>query len=200
MSVVVMDKRPFYRKLLTSYINEFNDVKCVMEAETSGCLHNLMSSFKFDVAFCNLEQLNSSRKWLRKLRNDNEETHFIIIPESYDELTINNYRRNKINGILSSESSPDKIKYAIKSIQNGYTYIDDLVIQKMAPEQTPIHFSNRELEIFKLIIQEMTNKEIAEFLCLSKRTVDNYKSRLIKKVEVKGSLGLVRYAIENKLF
>ena len=56
------------------------------------------------------------------------------------------------------------------------------------------------MEILRLICLENTTKEIANELSLSSRTVENHRKNLISKTEVKGSVGLVLYAIKNKLF
>lgn len=60
-------------------------------------------------------------------------------------------------------------------------------------------FSNRELEILQLIALEYTNEEIADKLCLAKRTVDNHRVNLMQRVNVKNTAGLISYAFRNGL-
>ncbi len=55
--------------------------------------------------------------------------------------------------------------------------------------------SEREKEVLKLICEEYTSKEIAEKLCLSSLTVDTHRKNLIDKLDVKSSIGLVKYAL-----
>ncbi|RYZ31412.1 MAG: response regulator transcription factor [Sphingobacteriales bacterium] len=61
-------------------------------------------------------------------------------------------------------------------------------------------FTDRELEIIRLICQELTNKEIADQLFLSIRTVEGYRLKIQEKMDVKNSIGLVIYAIRNNLY
>ncbi len=61
-------------------------------------------------------------------------------------------------------------------------------------------FSEKELEIINLICQEMTNKEIGEKLFLSVRTVEGYRIKILEKMQVKNSVGLVIYAIQQGYF
>jgi DNA-binding NarL/FixJ family response regulator len=61
-------------------------------------------------------------------------------------------------------------------------------------------FSDKELEIIHLICQEFTNKEIGEKLFLSVRTVEGYRLKILDKMEVKNSVGLVIYAIQHGYF
>lgn len=60
-------------------------------------------------------------------------------------------------------------------------------------------FSDRELEILKMICEGMTNVEIGEKLFLSNRTVDGHRARMIEKVGATNTVGLVVYAIKNNL-
>jgi DNA-binding NarL/FixJ family response regulator len=60
-------------------------------------------------------------------------------------------------------------------------------------------FSSRETEILQLIALEYTNEEIAEKLCLAKRTVDNHRVNLMQRVNAKNTAGLIGYAFRNGL-
>ncbi|MBN1186659.1 MAG: response regulator transcription factor, partial [Bacteroidales bacterium] len=62
-----------------------------------------------------------------------------------------------------------------------------------------ITLSSRESEVLMLICQGYSNKEIAEVLFLSPKTIDNYRTSLLEKTETKNSAHLVMYAIKNKL-
>ncbi|RZL68980.1 MAG: response regulator transcription factor [Pedobacter sp.] len=59
--------------------------------------------------------------------------------------------------------------------------------------------SNREIEIIKLITQELSNQEIASHLNISKRTVETHRKNIFKKTKVKTVVGLVVLALKNNL-
>lgn len=61
-------------------------------------------------------------------------------------------------------------------------------------------FNDKEQEIINFICQELTNKEIAEKLFLSVRTVEGYRLKILEKMQVKNSVGLVIYAIQHGYF
>jgi DNA-binding NarL/FixJ family response regulator len=63
-----------------------------------------------------------------------------------------------------------------------------------------IFFSQKELEIIRLICEDKTNREIAQQMFLSVRTVEEYRLRIKDKMDVKGTPGIVIYAIRNALF
>jgi DNA-binding NarL/FixJ family response regulator len=61
-------------------------------------------------------------------------------------------------------------------------------------------FSDKEIEIIRLICKEHTNKEIGELLFLSARTVEGYRVKILEKMDVKSTAGIVIYAIKNGMF
>lgn len=63
-----------------------------------------------------------------------------------------------------------------------------------------ISFSEREIDIIRMVCEEKTTKEIGDTLNMSARTVEEYRYRLKEKMEVKGTAGMVIYAIKNDLF
>lgn len=63
-----------------------------------------------------------------------------------------------------------------------------------------IFFSQKELDVIRMICEEKTNKEMADELHLSPRTVEEYRVRIKEKMDVKGTTGIVIYAIQNKLY
>jgi DNA-binding NarL/FixJ family response regulator len=59
--------------------------------------------------------------------------------------------------------------------------------------------SSREIEVLQLIANELTNEEIAQKLTISKRTVDTHRMNLLFKLRAKNTVGLIKFAYNNKL-
>jgi DNA-binding NarL/FixJ family response regulator len=70
--------------------------------------------------------------------------------------------------------------------------------QKLHPESKD-DLSNREIEVLKLLAQQLTTKEIGEKLFVTKKTIEVLKSNLLLKIGTKNTAGLIIYAIQNKL-
>ena len=64
----------------------------------------------------------------------------------------------------------------------------------------PVSFSEREIEIIRLICEEKTTKEIAEQLYMGNRTVEGYRIRILEKMQVRSVAGIVIYAIKHQLY
>jgi DNA-binding NarL/FixJ family response regulator len=117
------------------------------------------------------------------------------------------------SGYLLKNAGREELLTAIHTVAKGDSYFSQKVSatllqavtrQKMAsPEvkktqiQTPL--SEREIEVLKLIAQEYSNGEIAEKLFISIRTVDTHRRNLLEKLQVKNTVGLVKYAISKGL-
>jgi two-component system, NarL family, response regulator NreC len=106
--------------------------------------------------------------------------------------------------VLKSQAPPDLLQ-AIREVCRGSTYISP-VISEMVVEayrtksdagDEPL--SLREREVLQLIAEGKTNKEIAQILDLSFKTVDSHRSHLMEKLNVRGTAGLVRYAVRRGL-
>lgn len=70
-------------------------------------------------------------------------------------------------------------------------------LRKIAPETT--HLTDRELEVIRLIEQEYSNKQIAERLFISERTVETHRKNIFRKTKTNSVIGLIKYAYEHKL-
>lgn len=115
-----------------------------------------------------------------------------------------------VNGYLLKNSTEAEILKAIDEVVAGENYFSKEVTQSLIDElagrrkpkqrltiETPL--SKREKEVLRLIAKEYTNKQIADELFISVRTVDSHKHNLLEKTGTKNIAGLVLYAVEHDL-
>jgi two-component system, NarL family, nitrate/nitrite response regulator NarL len=94
---------------------------------------------------------------------------------------------------------------ALEKISAGGIYFSDEVLQEITKaseikkETDDAHLTTREIEIIKLIEKEQNNKQIAETLFLSERTVETHRKNIFRKTKTSGVIGLIKYAYEHKL-
>ena len=137
----------------------------------------------------------------------------IIILSSYDDLKlIKEVMKLGANGYLTKNCAGENIIEAIHAVFNGEDYFCNAVRQKIfnlvAKENQKVNnevllnnsdLTERELEVITLISLEYTGKEISDKLFISTNTVETHRKNIIKKIKVKNTIGLVKYAIKNKL-
>jgi len=110
-------------------------------------------------------------------------------------------------GYLTKQSAPEQLVTAIRKVCQGQRYMTDeatealaLRIARGSRDKTPLDsLSMRELQVLRRLAMGHTNREIAQAYSLSIKTVDTYRSRLLKKLELRNNAELIRFAIQNNL-
>lgn len=136
----------------------------------------------------------------------------VIVLSSYDDFKlIKEVLKLGASGYLSKQCAGDSIIEAIESVAAGQDYFSKNIQEKIFSsftgntsasenyEITNTMLTDRELEILKLISMEYSGKEIGEELFISANTVETHRKNLIKKLNVKNTIGLVKYAIKHNL-
>ena len=110
------------------------------------------------------------------------------------------------SGYLTKAKASHELMEAIKKVSTGGNYIDASVAEKLlfdtnTGSSKPLHetLSNREYQIFSMVVKGEKVGEIADELSLSVKTVSTYKVRILNKMEMKSTAELVKYAVEHKL-
>jgi two-component system response regulator NreC len=104
-------------------------------------------------------------------------------------------------GYLPKEAAEGQLLEAIRVAVDGGTYLEPQLGARLAAiaARKPRELSPRELEVLRLIARGHTNREIAERLFLSVRTVESHRARLQRKLELSRRSELVEYALERGL-
>ncbi len=107
-------------------------------------------------------------------------------------------------GYLTKESAPDQLVTAIRKVAGGGMFISPSVAERLALElhgnQEPhTLLSDREYQIFRLIVAGASLGSIADQLALSVKTVSTHKARILQKMDMASSAELIHYAIRHHL-
>ena len=110
-------------------------------------------------------------------------------------------------GYLTKQSAPEQLVNAIRKIYAGQRYITDEAAESLALRvakgsigNSPLDsLSMRELQVLRRLAMGHTNREIASAYHISIKTVDTYRSRLLKKLGLRNNAELSRFAIQNRL-
>jgi two-component system, NarL family, nitrate/nitrite response regulator NarL len=111
----------------------------------------------------------------------------------------------EINGYILKNAGKAELEKAIRKIATGGIFFSEEVLyalEKSASvrkENVNAQLTQRELEIIRLIEKEMSNREIAECLFISERTVETHRKNIFRKTQTNSLIGLVKYAYEHKL-
>jgi DNA-binding NarL/FixJ family response regulator len=141
----------------------------------------------------------------------------ILLLSSYDDLkVIREAIKLGAKGYLTKDMAGENIILAIRTLMAGQDYLTSQIREKIYQNFTnqvtieaseplvnqayPVSLlTQREIDVMRLIALEYSSKEIAEELHISIFTVDTHRKNLMKKIQVKSTVGLIKYAVKNRL-
>ena len=110
-----------------------------------------------------------------------------------------------ISGYVLKNIGKQELIKALEKIAGGGIYFSEEVIAELQQtnqrkkENEEAHLTGREIEIIRLIEKEFNNKQIAEALFISERTVETHRKNIFRKTNTSSVIGLIKYAYEHKL-
>ncbi len=159
-----------------------------------------------DLAMPDLNGIDASIK----MREVCPETKIIILSMHHTSEHIHRALMAGARGYVLKDSAGKEVVEAVWTVHRGSrflsrkivdTLVDDYIsLHKTLPVKSPIEsLSRREREVLQLVVEGKTSKQIAEIICLSPKTVETYRSRLMQKLGVSDMPGLVRFALKHSL-
>lgn len=215
IKLIIVDDHQLIRDGLKKYIANDPDFQFQGEAENGLKALELLEKEEVDIILSDLNMPEMDGLELTEKVLDQFPKSKIIILTMLDEPHyIKQLMSCGAEGYLFKNSGVDEVKKAIKKVYDGETYMSHEVTEKLTqyvikrndanPKNKKFGFhvdlSERELEVLELIIKEHSNKEIAEKLFISPRTVDAHKRNMIEKTGSRNIAGLVVYSINHQVF
>ncbi|HRH57770.1 MAG TPA: response regulator transcription factor [Chitinophagales bacterium] len=143
----------------------------------------------------------------KRIKRSYPEIKIIALSMSGNIADINKMLDVGISGYVLKNVGNRELIEAIHKVAQGKMHFSDDVTEEMVkhkhtkPEKSEeqAKLTERELEILKLIVQELNNAEIADKLFISERTVETHRKNMIRKFNTKTIVGLIKYAMDHKL-
>jgi two-component system response regulator NreC len=149
---------------------------------------------------------------IKRISNEMPRIKVLVISMEMQESVIYESIKAGAKGYLTKQDSGSEILMAIYSLRGGYDYynksISDILLNKYIrslesdePGKTviPGNLSKREIEIIRFWGDGLTNKEMADKLFVSTRTIESHKNHIMQKLNFKTSIDLLKFAIRNNL-
>src|SRR5690606_30676561 len=128
----------------------------------------------------------------------------IIVLSMHDEVhLVKEILRSGVEGYLLKKDTHLELLTAINEVKNGRLFlssdINKLLVKNLQNPDEGRLLTDREREILKLIAKEYTNKQIAEELFISERTVETHRKNIFRKTGTSSMVGLIKFAYANNL-
>ncbi|NTW34006.1 MAG: response regulator transcription factor [Bacteroidetes bacterium] len=209
LRIMIVDDHEIFRNGLKMIINKIKNVKVVAEASNGKEFLEIFNIKDVDIVFMDIEMpvLNGIEA-TKEILKQYPDVKIIALTMFNNEEYVESMIDAGVKGFLLKNINKTTLERAIETVSKGNNYYSeelwDFFTKKVVHKEkndTPedIIFTKREIEILGLLLEGLSNKEIADKLFISERTVVGHKSNMIAKTDCKSTIHLLSYAIKNKL-
>lgn len=213
IKVLIVDDHALIRDGLNAMLASQPDIVVVGEACSGNEAINKVEAFDPDIILMDIMMPGMSGiEASRLIKEDYPQMKVIFLSMEVTESFVTEAVQAGAAGYLPKDSRRNILLEAIRKVGEGGKYfshtVSELVFEKfyensLKGKRTIISeggkISKREVEVLKLIASGFSNKEIAEKLFISGRTVDAHRNHIMQKLDIHSTADLVKYAIKNEL-
>jgi DNA-binding NarL/FixJ family response regulator len=207
--VLVADDHTIVRQGLVGILKASEEMEVVAEAaEGSEAVEKALETrpdvIVLDISMPRMNGLEAARR----IREALPATRILVLTMHDDEEYVLQMVRAGASGYLLKEGAAAELLAGIRALKAGKKYFGSEAARALAeayqrdsdrPGDPYGTLTDREREVFQLVVEGKTNAQVADVLCISPKTVDNHRTRLMEKLGVHSTAELVRYAARHKL-
>jgi DNA-binding NarL/FixJ family response regulator len=205
--IALADDHLIVRRGLKQILGEEADFDVVGEAADGNEALQLVRNTDFDVLVLDMSMPGRSGVELIKLiKTEKPKLPILVLTMHQEEQYAVRAIKAGAKGYLTKESAPEQLVSAIRKLASGGAFITPSVAERMAldfgtrVDETPhTQLSDREYQIFEMIVAGKAVTAIADTLCVSVKTISTHKARILQKMGMTSTADLIHYAIENSL-
>ena len=201
--VLIVDDHPMVLEGMKAMLSNFNYITVVGTARNAFEAMDLLKATPVDVAIVdiNLPEVNGI-ELTAKIKKEFPVVKVLAMSTFTERSYISQMIQNGASGYLVKSASKEEIESAILSAKEGKLYlsIDNQNVDLTTELSTDVPVvSRREKEVLQLIVDGLTNPQIAEKLFISLHTVDSHRKNLLTKFNVNNTASLIRIAVKFSL-
>jgi len=203
--IMLADDHALFRSGVKRILEEIPDVEVVGEAADGMQLLALLKDVATDLVILDISMPKlRGLEIIHDIKNLYPETQVLMLTMHKNPEYLSHALGAGAVGFLLKEDADPELIEAIDTIRRGKTYLSPAVSQVLPellrrgiqPDGTPQEvLTNREREILKLLSDGKSSKEIGELLLISLRTVQNHRANIMRKLKVKRTADLIKYAV-----
>jgi two-component system response regulator NreC len=212
MKIVIADDHAIVRSGFSMILNFQEDMEVIAMAADGIEAYQMVAKHQPDVLLLDLSMPpgESGLVATGKIKEDFPETKILVLTMHDDEEYLFHVLKNGASGYMLKSAPDEELLQAIRIIYSGGTYIHPTMATSLVRElQNKDHkvkesdpfelLSKREIEVLPLVAKGYGNKEIAQKLFISVKTVEAHKAKIMEKLQLKSRPELVEYVLKKKL-
>ena len=207
--VVIADDHAVVRAGLRALLQDTPQLELIAEASGGVEALELVKKLQPEILVLDLSMPDMDGiSVTRQLKELHLITRVLILTVHEDEALLKEAIQAGASGYILKQAAESELVSAIQVILRGDLYVDPSLLRSLLNEQVktqPVHtgivepLTPREVDVLKLIVEGHTNRQIAEHLSISVRTVEGHRANLSEKLGLHSRVELVRYAKEHGL-
>ena len=212
ITVLIADDHPVFRGGLRQVIENAMGLRVVAEAENGAVALRLLAEKRPQVAVLDVDMPEvDGFEVVRTARRQRIEVEVVFLTMHKDEDVLNEALSLGVRGFVVKDSAVNDIAESIRAVVAGQFYISPsmsgLLVRRnaaaraLSDERPGLKtLTATELRVLQLLADYKTNKEIAQEMFLSYRTVENHRANICQKLDLSGTHALVKFAVENRSY
>jgi DNA-binding NarL/FixJ family response regulator len=207
--VLIADDHTIVRHGLVGILNATDDIEVVAQAGDGAEAVTRAIELKPDIVLLDISmpRLNGLEA-ARRIRKVLPASHILVLTMHEEEEYVRKMVRAGVSGYIVKDDAVSELIAAIRAVRSGKTWFGRQASRALAdarqddaavPDDPLERLTNREREVLLLIIEGHTNSQVSETLGVSPKTVDNHRTRLMEKLGLHNTAGLVRFAARHGL-
>jgi len=208
--VLLVDDHTLFREGIRSLLESQPDIKIISEAEDGHTAVKLALDLEPDLVLMDINMpLLNGLDCAQKIKRKKPEIQILILTMHENEEYIRNALAIGASGYILKDASAEELITAVRSVHRGELVLSPAITSLVvlnylrwgdSDNQDSAEFlSPREREVLQLIAEGHTNKQIAEILCISIKTVQAHRTNLMSKLDLHDKGELIKYAIQKKI-
>jgi len=208
INVLLADDHSIVRAGLCRIVEESGDMAVVAEASDGREAIRLVREHRPDVAVVDISMPEiGGLEVIHRLRPEFPDLPILVLTMYEEQQYAVRVIEAGAMGYITKKSAPEQLVKAIRKVHGGTRFLTEeaaeylaLHVAKGQTGKSPLDLlSARELQVLRRLALGHTNREIAQAYNISIKTVDTYRLRLLKKLELRNNADLSRFAIQNQL-
>jgi two-component system response regulator DegU len=211
LKIGIVDDHQLFRKGLVLLVNTFKDMEVVLEAGNGMQLLEMLGSITIDILLLDLQmpRMDGYQSCIA-VRERYPDVRVLIISQLTTREAVHKIMENGAHGFFSKNSDPGQLEQAIHSVNEKDFYfsqelgsiIKEAILwekKKLNMPMPDVSITQREMDVIKLACKEYSSIEIADKLCITVRTVDTHRKRIMERTNSKNFIGVILYALRHGL-
>ena len=205
-SVIIMDEHPIVRMSIEVLLQRNKDINVVLKTDDGREVIDYMRANPVDLVILDIESANTDGfTLLKRIKGIQENTKILFLSSKSESFYAGRAIQAGANGFVSKRKEQEDIYNAVEMLLSGYSFFPSETLHFISSHKSrrgtmdDMPLSNREVTVLRYLANGLSNKEIAEQLLLSNKTISAHKANIFSKLGLTSIVELIDYAKVHEL-